>query len=153
MLSGLWHQRHDRLHPLKNTVVRMPRPVLCGHPLYIEYPCFWNVLHTRTPPELQPVVCFSGDNLILYLSANRCKISAVSGNADEKVTIILGMFLRIPQHVGIDHIDLQAQYRRFSHILLKMSGTWLYDRRRRSSEGLNVIVWLAPLGRLFRYPL
>jgi hypothetical protein len=26
MLSGLWHHRHRRLQPLKNTVVRMPGP-------------------------------------------------------------------------------------------------------------------------------
>jgi len=26
MLSGLWHQRQDRGHPLKKTVVRMPGP-------------------------------------------------------------------------------------------------------------------------------
>ena len=54
------------------------------------------------------VVALTGDDLILQFFTDRGKVGVITGDAYQQVPVILRVFLGIPQHIRIQHIDLQS---------------------------------------------
>ena len=53
-------------------------------------------------------MAFAGDDLVLQLLADGGEVGVVAGDAHQQVAVILGVLLRIAQHVGVEHVDLQG---------------------------------------------
>ena len=51
---------------------------------------------------------FSGDDLVLQLLTNAGEIGIIACDPDQKMLVIFGMLLCIPQHIRVEDIDLQG---------------------------------------------
>jgi hypothetical protein len=58
--------------------------------------------------QLKPPVTHSLNHFILEFSTDGCKISVIPRYSNQQMAIIFRMFLGIPQHGGVKHIDLQS---------------------------------------------
>ena len=83
------------------------RPVLGGEALQVQdgagerCDAVSHIVHLH-------LVAFAGDDLVLQFLADGGEVGVVAGDAHQQVAVILGVLLRVAQHVGVEHVDLQG---------------------------------------------
>jgi hypothetical protein len=50
----------------------------------------------------------AADDLILELFYQIAEVVAVPGDADDEVPVVVGLLLRAPERVGVDHVELNV---------------------------------------------
>ena len=60
-------------------------------------------------PDIKFLVAFAVDDFVLQFSAHGGKVGIIAGNAHQEMPIVLRMILRVFEHVGIKHVDLQSR--------------------------------------------
>ena len=72
-------------------------------------------------------MAFPGNNFVLQLAPDRGEVGVIAGHPHQQMAVVFRMLLGIPQHVGVDQVDLQGRTRITSYNvcytkLLRISG-------------------------------
>ena len=82
----------------------------------------------------------TGNEVVLAVAGKLHKIGGVTGNAYDQIAVLVGIFLRLVQILGGNHIELSFQHRRFSYTALTMSRSLVIPSSRLSAGRMDANV-------------